>query len=246
MHPVRRAAPVAAPTFAARAVPPAPVRLDLDTPDDDAPRPTPALPGRSPADGASASDEDDPVPTFDDALSADAVAALVARSRRRGSAAAFQALLAAAEETVRGVLAPVREAAETAINLAQQQTVDAAATHLAAGADTLHAGLSTEGLALMPERVGTLRSILRPAPGWIPRLRARAAGLTHPDATPRPTWVAATAAAVDALGGAAEHLATLASAQPPDSSARALGLGVAAQLRAHRDALLGDVVRLVE
>ena len=226
----------AAPTFAARAVPPAPVRLDLDTPDD-APRPAPAAPSTP---------DDDPVPVFDDALSVEAVTALVLRSRRRGSAAAFQALLAAAEETVRGVLTPVREAAQAAINLAQQQTVEAAAEHLATGADALHAGLSNEGLALVPERVGALRAILRPAPGWIPRLRARAAGLASPNAAPRPTWVAATAAAVDALGSAAEHLATLAMAQPPDSSARALGLGVARQLRAHRDALLSDVVRLVE
>ncbi len=186
------------------------------------------------------------MPAFNDALAPEAVAALVARSQRRGSAAAFQALVAATEETVRNVLAPLREASASALNLAQQQSADAAVAHLRAGADTLHAGLSAGGLALMPDRGSALRAILRPAPGWIPRLRARAAELAHPDAAPRPTWVGAVAAAVDALGSAADHLATLAAAQPPDSSARALGAGVAAQLRVHRDALLHDMTRLVE
>lgn len=217
--------------LSARAVPSTCSRLDLDPPADS------SLPAPS---------DDDPVPVFEDALIPEAVAALVARSRRRGSSAAFQALLAAAEETVRGVLDPLRDASEAALNLAQQQTVDAAAAHLAAGADALHAGLSTEGLALVPGPVGALRALLRPAPGWIPRLRARAVELTQAGAAPRPTWVAATASAVDALGSAADHLTNLALAQPPDSSARALGLGVAEQLRLHRNALLGEVVRLVE
>lgn len=189
------------------------------------------------------------MPHFDDVLAPDAVGALVARSHRRGSSAAFQALLAAAEETVRGVLDALSDAAAASINLAQQQKVEAVAAHLAQGADTLHTGLSAEGLALMPGRRGAadaLRSVLNPAPGWIPRLRARAAELATGERAPRPSWVAAVAAAVDALGSAADHLATLAAVQPADSSARALADGVADQLRHHRDSLLGDVVRLVE
>ena len=188
---------------------------------------------------------DDPVPVFEDVMTVEAVAAFVARSRRRGSAAAFQALLAAAEATVRGVLAPLDAAASAAINLAQQTTVDAAAAHLGAGADALHGGLSVEGLALSEPSPSGLHTRFRDE--WLPRLRARAAGLAHPGETPRPpTWVGALAAAVEALGGAADHLDTLALGQPEDSSARALGLGVALQLRRHRDALLADAARMME
>lgn len=182
---------------------------------------------------------DDPVPVFDDVLTREAVAAYVARSRRRGSGAAFQALLAAAEATVRGVLGPLREAAGAALSLSQQQTLAGAEAHLAAGADALHEGLSAEGLALAPGRGRG---------GWLPRLRAAAAELTGGNAATEraPSWVVALAAAVEALGSAAEHVTTLAQAQPPDSSARALGLGVAEQLTRHRDALLRDAARLME
>ena len=58
--------------------------------------------------------------------------------------------------------------------------------------------------------------------------------------------LSAAAAAVESLGQTAEHVATLAAAQPPDSSARALGDRVAARLRVHRDAVLADVARLVD
>lgn len=212
-------------------MPPAPLRVDAVPPDD---RPDPTL---APPDA-------DPVPQFDDVLSRVAVQAFVARSQRRGSAAAFQALLAAAEAAVRGVLPPLREAAASALNLAQQQTLDAALAHLDTGATALHDGLSAEGLAAAADPPSGFRQ--RFSEGWLDRLRARASELTHPASVARPTWVAATAAAVDALGGAADHLTTLAAAQPDDSSARALGLGVARQLQQHRDMLLAEVARLVE
>ncbi len=215
-------------TFAGSAVPPARSRVDADLSDD-----------RAPTLGA-----DDPVPVFEDVMSVEAVAAFVARSRRRGSAAAFQALLAAAEATVRGVLDPLHAASAAAINLAQQTTVDAAAAHLGAGADALHGGLSAEGLALAepsPSGLHRLRD------EWLSRLRGRASGQAPSGDAPRgPTWVSALASAVEALGSAADHLDTLALGQPDDSSARALGLGVAVQLRRHRDALLADAARMME
>lgn len=222
-------------TFGGSAVPPARSCVDADRPDDPAP-----MLGPAPTAGA-----DDPVPVFADVMTVEAVTAFVARSRRRGSAAAFQALLAAAEGTVRGVLAPLRAASAAAINLAQQTTVDAATAHLGAGADALHGGLSAEGLALAEPSPSGFH--LRFRDEWLPRLRARAAELAHPGEAPRgPTWIGALATAVDALGGAADHLDTLALGQPEDSSARALGLGVALQLRRHRDALLADAARMME
>jgi len=218
-------------------VPPARSRVDDDLPDE---RPDARAGGDAPMPGG-----DDPVPVFEDVMTVEAVAAFVARSRRRGSAAAFQALLAAAEGTVRGVLSPLRAASAAAINLAQQTTVDAAAAHLGAGADALHGGLSAEGLALSEPSPSGFHMRFRDE--WLPRLRARAAGLAHPGDAPRgPTWVGALASAVDALGSAADHLDTLALGQPDDSSARALGLGIAVQLRRHRDALLADAARMME
>ena len=88
--------------------------------------------------------------------------------------------------------------------------------------------------------------MLRPAPGWLPRLRERAAEQMAGHAAPCRTWVAAAGGAVEALGQSAEHVALLASAQKPQSSARLLGDRVADALRAGRDALLADVAKLVD
>ncbi|MGB3542405.1 hypothetical protein, partial [Rubrivirga sp.] len=63
---------------------------------------------------------------------------------------------------------------------------------------------------------------------------------------PTPTWLAAAAAAVEALGQSAEHVTMLADGQPPRSSASALARLVAERLRSGRDLLLADVARLVD
>ncbi len=180
-------------------------------------------------------------------LTAASVEALAERSVRRDSAASFQALLAASVEAVRATLGPVGEAQAAALSLRQRETVEAVAADLGGVLEALAAGVSAEARCLDRRRpADRVRAVLRPAPGWLPRLRERAAELAHTSAAPCPTWLAAAAAAVEALGQTAEHLATLASAQRPDSSARVLGDRVADALRAGRDALLADVARLVD
>lgn len=188
------------------------------------------------------------VPAVEDGLSAEAVGALAARSVRRESSASFQALLAAAAEAAARVAGPVREAEAAALNLAQRQHVAAVAADLDAVVGALRGSLSPEAQCLVRRRrpADVVRAVLRPAPGWLPRLRERAAELALPSVPPTRTWVSAAAAAVEALGQTAEHVATLAAAQPAASSARFLGDRVAARLRAHRDTLLGDVARLVD
>ena len=182
-------------------------------------------------------------------LSADAVKALSARSIRRESAASFQAILAATQAAVRPLSCPLGDAEAAALNLRQRQTVDAVSTDLSALVEALGAGISAEGRCLARRPLTPaqrVRAILRPAPGWLPRLRERAADLSGPHAPPSRTWISAAAAAVEALGQTAEHLATLAAAQPEDSSARVLGDRVAARLREHRDSLLASVARLID
>ena len=189
-----------------------------------------------------------PTPALPADLSAEAVCALAARSVRRDSAASFQALLAAASAAVGRTAGPVAEAEAAALNLAQRSHLAAVAADLDAVVAGLGAGVSAEGRCLAPRRRrpgDAVRAVLRPAPGWLPRLRDRAAGLTA-EAPPARTWVSAAAAAVEALGRSAEHVATLAAAQPGPSSARDLGERVAARLRAHRDTLLADVARVVD
>lgn len=189
-----------------------------------------------------------PVPPPADAapgLSAEAVEALAQRSVRRDSASSFQALLAAASAAVGALLAPVRTAEEAALSLRQRERLGAVAADLVALRTALGAGVSKEARCLERRRPAeVVRAVLRPSPGWLPRLRERAAD--RPSSAPRPTWLASAAAAVEALGQTADHLATLAAAQRPRSSARDLGECVAARLRAHRDTVLADVARLVD
>ncbi|WP_420456418.1 hypothetical protein [Rubrivirga sp.] len=180
-------------------------------------------------------------------LTAETVQALALRSVRRDSASSFQALLAAAAAAVRATLGPVGDAEAAALSLRQRETVAAVAADLGAVLDALASGVSDEARCLGRVRpADRVRAVSRPSPGWLPRLRERAAELAHASATPCPTWLAAAAAAVEALGQTAEHVATLASAQRPDSSARILGDRVADALRSGRDALLEDVARLVD
>lgn len=158
-------------------------------------------------------------------------------------------MLAAVIASVKPVAGPLREAEAAALNLAQQQHVAAVAADLDAVVAALDAGVAEEARCLAPGRwsaAGLVRAVLRPAPGWLPRLRERAAEVAA--ATPPPTrpWLSAASAAVEALGQTAEHVATLGRNQPAASSARRLGDAVAARLRAHRDVLLGDVARLVD
>ena len=194
----------------------------------------------------------EPTPLLTDVppgLSAEAVEALSARSVRRESAASFQAILAATTAAVRHLAAPLADAEAAALNLGQRQTVAAVAADLGALVEALGAGVTVEGRCLGPSRLTAaerVRAILRPAPGWLPRLRERAADLAGPHPAPARTWLSAAAAAVEALGQTAEHLATLAAAQPAASSARALGDRVADRLRGHRDTLLTSVARLVD
>lgn len=183
-------------------------------------------------------------------LTAEDVATLAARSRERGSAPSFQALLAASATALQRTAEPLDVAGASALNLAQREHVDAVVRDLRGVADALKAGVSAEARCLSPaprtaaERV---RSVLRPAPGWFPRLRERAGNLAvAPPAPPTRPWVTAAAAAVEALGQTAEHLALLGAAQPEASSARCLADGLVARLRAHRDTLLADVARVVD
>lgn len=182
-------------------------------------------------------------------LSAEAVEALSARSVLRESAASFQALLAATRSALQHLQCPLGDAEAAALNLRQRQTVAGVGADLAAVIEALGAGVSVEGRCLATPRrtpAQRVRAILRPAPGWLPRLRERAADLAGPNPPPARTWLSAVAAAIEALGQTAEHVATLAAAQPAASSARELGLRVAVRLREHRDSLLAAVARLVD
>ena len=177
-------------------------------------------------------------------LSPAVVTALAARSVRRDSVASFQALLAALTEAVASTRAPVADAEAAALSLRQRETVAAVCADLADVVAALAAGVSAEGQCLKVTRrpADVVRAVLHPTPGWLPRLRDRAAGTSAPPAT----WVTAAAAAVEALGQTAEHAATLGAAQPAESSARLLADRVAARLREHRDTLLADVAKLVD
>lgn len=183
------------------------------------------------------------------ALSPDAVRDLAERSVERDSAPAFQSMLAAVIASVTPVAAPLREAEAAALNLAQRQHVAAVAADLDAVVAALDAGVSDEARCLAPGRrtaAEVVRAVLRPAPGWLPRLRERAAELALATPPPSRPWIASTTAAVEALGQTAEHVATLGQNQPAASSARRLGDAVAARLRVHRGTLLADVARLVD
>ena len=68
----------------------------------------------------------------------------------------------------------------------------------------------------------------------------------RPEAEGPPSWFAATADAVEALGETAAHLAALADAQPPASAAHELGADIATFLRDHHDTLLADVARFLD
>ncbi|WP_412069024.1 hypothetical protein [Rubrivirga sp. IMCC43871] len=185
-------------------------------------------------------------PVCTEALSPEAVAALAERSVVRESAAAFQSLLAAAACAVRETRVPVVQARDAALSAGQRDRLAAVATDLDGVVVALDAGVSAQARCLDRRRPADLaRAVLRPAPGWLPRLRERAAEAAGRPG-PSPTWLAAASAAVEALGQSADHLATLAAAQPAPSSARALGDRVAAHLRDARDAVLADVARLVD
>lgn len=186
-----------------------------------------------------------PTDTLPSTLTPDAVRALAARSEVRESAASFQAILAASVTVVRAVAEPVAAAEAAALSLRQRETVAAVAADLADVVQVLGVGISEDARCLNRRRPADLIRGLRPAPGWLPRLRERAAERAAGGA-PTPTWLAAAAAAVEALGQSAAHVATLAAAQPAPSSARALGDLVAGRLLAGRDALLADVARLVD
>lgn len=175
-------------------------------------------------------------------LSTDVVEALAARSVRRDSVASFQALLAALAEAVAATRAPVAQAEAAALNLRQRETVAGVSADLDAVLAALAAGVSAQGQCLKRSRrpADVVRSVLRPTPGWLPRLRAGEA------AAPPPTWIAAAGAAVEAIGQTAAHVRTLADAQPEASSARVLGARVSQALLADRDALLADLARFLD
>ncbi|WP_412061150.1 hypothetical protein [Rubrivirga sp. IMCC45206] len=185
-------------------------------------------------------------PVCPDTLTPEAVAALAERSVARESAAAFQSLLAAAACAVRETHGAVGLARDAALSAGQRDRLAAVATGLDGVVAALGAGVSAQARCLDRRSPADLaRAVLRPAPGWLPRLRERAAEAAGRPG-PSPTWLAAASAAVEALGQSAEHVATLAAGQPGPSSARALGDRVAAHLRDARDAVLADVARLVD
>lgn len=186
--------------------------------------------------------EDREVPSFDDVLAPASVRFLAERSVRRGLTSAFQGLLAALVEAVAEAAVAVRAAEAAAISLAQQRHVATVADGLDAVGEALHAGLTEQGLALLPAAPGAvdaLRALVNPSPGWLPRRRPR----------PEPvalSWGEAMVAAGDALAQAAEYAATLAAAQPAESSARLLGEGLAARLLHDRDTLIDEAARTGE
>ena len=188
------------------------------------------------------------VPPSDD-LTAEAVAALAARSVSRDSAPSFQALLAASATALGRLAEPLGVAEASALNLAQREHVAAVAADVRTVTGALRAGASAEARCLAPAgptAADRVRAVLRPAPGWLPRLRERAGNLAAPAPPATRPWVASAAAAVEALGQTAEHLALLGAAQPAPSSARRLADRLAARLRTHRDTLLADVSRVVD
>ena len=130
-------------------------------------------------------------------LTGDAITALAERSVRRDSASSFQALLAAAADAVRATLGPVHDAEEAALSLRQRETVAAVGVDLQAMLGALASGVSAEARCLARRRTADrVRAVLRPSPGWLPRLRERAVELDGTSAAPGPTWLAAAAAAV--------------------------------------------------
>lgn len=182
-------------------------------------------------------------------LTAEDILALAARSRERDSAPSFQALLAASIAALQRTAGPLDVAGASALNLAQREHVDAVVGDLRAVVGALKAGVSAEARCLAPPpvtAVARVRSVLRPAPGWLPRLRERAGSLAVPAPPATRPWVSAAAAAVEALGQTAGHLECLGAAQPEASSARRLADRLAGRLRAHRDTLLADVARVVD
>ncbi|MDT0632560.1 hypothetical protein RQM47_08880 [Rubrivirga sp. S365] len=182
-------------------------------------------------------------------LTAEDVSDLVARSVSRDSAPSFQALLAASVTALERTAEPLEVAEASALNLAQREHVADVAADVEAVVAALRSGVSAEARCLAPApptAAQRVRSVLRPAPGWLPRLRERAGSLAMPAPPPTRPWVTAAAAAVGALGQTAEHLALLGAAQPAESSARMLADRLAARLRAHRDTLLADVARVVD
>ena len=203
-------------------------------------RPGPAVAFLVPCDSVSMP----PTSSLPTALTPDSVRLLAERSVARDSASAFQALLAASAHAVRTARATVLEAEGAALSLRQRETVAAVAADLEAAADALCAGISDQARCLERRRPADRVRALRPSPGWLPRLRERAA--ERAQGAPAPTWLAAAAAAVEALGQSAEHVAVLADGQPPRSSSAALGRLVAERLRAGRDRVLADVARLVD
>ena len=177
-------------------------------------------------------------------LTPETVEALAARSVRRDSVASFQALLAAVDTSVRATLGTVREAEGASLCLRHRETVAEVTTALDGLVTALAAGVSDEGRCLRRRRpADRVRAVLRPAPGWLPRLRQRAVAL---DGGAAPTWLTAAGAAVEALGQTADHVTTLGAAQPEASSARALADRAADVLREGRDALLSDVARMLD
>lgn len=183
--------------------------------------------------------------TLSTSLTPDAVCSLAEQSVERGSASAFQAILAASSTAVRAARAAVVAAQDAALSLRQRETAESVASDLEAAVVALNVGVSDQARCLERRRPADRVRALRPSPGWLPRLRERAADLAQSGA-PSVTWLAAAASAVEALGQSAEHIETLAIAQPERSSAYALGGLVAARLRAGRDLLLADVARLVD
>lgn len=182
------------------------------------------------------------LPAPGDVLTPAAIRVLAERSVRRGLTSAFQGLLVSSIQTCAAVAVPVREAEQAALSLAQKTAAASVAQHLDAAAAALDAGLSEQGRHLLPARkrpAEALRALV--APGWLPRLRARAAEFARPADGPLP-WDVALATAVDALAEAAAHAETLAAAQPEASSARIAGVAVVGRLatcRATLDALRG-------
>lgn len=183
-------------------------------------------------------------------LTAEAVQALAARSLARESDAAFQSLLAASADALARLARSVRRAECAAISLAQREHAHEVAADLGDVRTALLSGLAASSRCLsaeIPSLPEALRGLLRPDRQRLAEAaRAVRTAAARPKPEDTPDWFAATTDAVEALGEAAEHLDSLALAQPEASASRTLGNGLAEFLRERRDALLSDIARLVD
>ncbi|WP_157621335.1 hypothetical protein [Salisaeta longa] len=180
------------------------------------PRRASAAPGLSPKERLAATQplSSGHAVTADD-LSADmkVIERLVDRVADSGSA--FQSVVVAAVQLLETVVCQQRAAVQAALSLGQRQKLQRMTDTTVAAIETLRNALRDQGgraISLCPQQVVET-------------------------AADQPWWFALSEA-LDTLEEGVQRMTVLASAQPPDSDARALSQAVADLMRMHHDALL--------